>query len=393
MRRISANIIITNTGAPLKNGIIELDENNVIQNVVDTGGKLQESENLEFYNGIIVPGFVNAHCHLELSHMKGMLTKGKKLPSFIREIIATRFNPDNLEEVIELADKQMQLQGIVACGDISNTNDTIPTKKKSPIYYHTFAEVFTIGAEKPETAFDRGTKLVAELINEDLAGTVVPHAPYSVPTELYKKIASQKFDSDKILSVHNQETESENELFYTKKGELHEVLSYKEVGYKGFDFGGKNSLQTTLNYLPIDSNILLIHNSFSEKEDIEFAEEYSPNIYWTLCPRSNMYIENRTPDFSRFFDKNIKICIGTDSLASNDSLSILEELKLIQQQNSEISLEKLIFAATQQGANALKISDSIGSLEIGKKPGLNLLTGTDLQNMKLSENSGVKVIV
>ncbi len=392
MRKISANIIITNTGKPLINGIIEIDDLGYIHKVTDTKGQLKEVGNLEFYNGIIVPGFVNAHCHLELSHMKGILSEGKGLPNFIREIINQRFSPKNLQEQIKTNDKKMQAEGIVACGDISNTNDTISTKLNSTIYYHTFAEVFTIGDELPETAFARGETLISELNKEKLPGTIVPHAPYSVPEKLFQKIAKQT-TSTPIVSIHNQETESENTLFLTQKGELNDVLSYKNSAYEGFNFKGKNSLQTTLPYLPNSFNILLIHNTFTGKEDIDFAEKYSPNIYWVLCPKSNIYIENRLPNVPLFFENKIKICIGTDSLASNNTLSILDELKTIQTHFPEISLERLIFAATKEGANALGLANILGSIEKTKAPGLNLLTGANLQNLTLNANTKVKVLV
>ena len=90
MRKISANYVFPITSEPIKNGIIVLDDNNTIIEIIDNGGELKETYNLEFYNGIIVPGFVNTHCHLELSHLKNTIVKGKGMPRFIECVQSNR---------------------------------------------------------------------------------------------------------------------------------------------------------------------------------------------------------------------------------------------------------------------------------------------------------------
>jgi cytosine/adenosine deaminase-related metal-dependent hydrolase len=117
---------------------------------------------------------------------------------------------------------------------------------------------------------------------------------------------------------------------------------------------------------------LLIHNTFITKEDIEFAKENFKNTYYGLCPNANLYIENELPDVETLRKLNIDICLGTDSFASNNSLSILEEMKTIQK-NFDVSLEELIQWATINGAKALGMEKTIGSIEVGKRPGLLLL--------------------
>ena len=394
MRKIAANYIYPIISKPIKNGVIITDDSGTIVDIIDNNGELKETESLEFYNGILVPGFVNAHCHIELSHMKGVLTcKKQGLPAFIDEIISKRFFPDNLEQQIKNADDEMQQNGIVAVGDISNTDDSFNVKHKSPVYYHTFIETFTLNNAMSDEAFGNSIKNLEKLNILNLPATIVPHAAYSVPDKLFEKITNHKQNNKKVTSIHNQETESENELFLKQSGKLKEVLMNKGFELSDFTFKNKNSLQTFLHRFNANDNILLIHNSFTKKQDIEFAENYSKNIYWVFCPNSNLYIEDIVPDINIFLNSGCKICVGTDSLSSNYKLSVLDELKTIVNKFPKISFNQIIKWATLNGAKALNIKDKTGSFEIGKKPGINLITDFNFEKMTISEKSKIKVLI
>ncbi|NOZ34714.1 MAG: amidohydrolase family protein [Chlorobi bacterium] len=393
MRRISAEYIFTGKEI-LKRGIIDLNEKGEITKVTDTGGKISERQSLEFYNGVIVPGFINTHCHLELSHMKGMIDNKtvKGLPGFIDEIISKRNFPENLQEQIQKADKEMQMKGIVAVGDISNTGDSFTIKKNSSIYYQTFIEAFTVNTEKVNETFEQSERNFHKLKQMNLSCSIVPHAAYTVPDKLYKMISGFKNEKYKIISVHNQETPSEDDLVKNKTGALAEVLKKKGFNLKDFSYPGNSALETNLYYLNQKDNILLIHNTFSKKTDIEFAEQFSENIYWVFCPLSNLYIEQTLPNIPLFFKKGVKTCIGTDSYASNTELSILSELKAIVKNYPEIPFEQLVKSATVNGAKALKIDNKFGSIEPGKIPGINLISKFDYNKMTLSPDSSIKVL-
>ncbi len=394
MRRLSADFIFTGKNI-LRKGIIEVDKNGTIISVTDTKGKLDEQQSLEFYSGVLIPGFINAHCHLELSHMKGIIRNdtGRGLPGFIDEIISKRNFPENLQEKIKKADKEMQMKGIVAVGDISNTDDSFIVKKKSKIYYQTFVESFTVSNEKAEENFKQAEDNYLKLKSMHLAASIVPHAAYSVPDKLYKMISGFENEKKRIISVHNQETPDEDLLIQSKKGALANVLTDKGFFLDDFSYPGNTALEVNLHYLNKNDNILLIHNTFSQKKDIETAENFSGNIFWVFCPLSNLYIEKKLPDIPLFFKKNVKTCIGTDSYASNTELSVLSELKAITENFPEISFEKLIESATLNGAKALQIDRKYGSIEKGKTPGINLITSFDSIKMTLKPESKIKVLV
>lgn len=394
VRRISAPYIFTGTKI-LEKGIIEIDDTGKIINVIDTGGILKEEESLEYFNGVIAPGFVNAHCHLELSHMKGVIDNEtvKALPGFIDEIISKRNFPDNLQEKIQKADFEMQMNGIVAVGDISNTDDSFAVKANSKLYYNTFVETFSTNNKTGKEAFVSAKTTVQKLKEYGLKGTIVPHAAYSVPDMLYNDIIEFNKETKKIISVHNQETPSENEMIHSQTGELTKVMLKKGFNLSDFSFPGNTALESTLLRAKKEDHLLLIHNTFSKETDIDLAESFSDSIFWVFCPLSNLYIEKTLPDLSLFFSKGVKTCIGTDSYASNTELSILSELKAIVKKFPEISFENLIESACLNGAKALMKEEEFGSIETGKKPGLNLISDFDFEKMSLKETSKLKVLV
>jgi len=394
MKRISAAYIYTGKSI-LKKAVIEIDDKGKIINIIDTKGQITEQESLEYYNGVIVPGFINAHCHLELSHMKGIIKSEtvRGLPGFIDEIISKRNFPEDLPEKIHKADREMRMNGIVAVGDISNTDDSFEIKSKSDIYYHTFVEAFTTSNTTAPETFLIAEENYNKLKKKNLESTIVPHASYSVPDLLKKKIIDHNKDHDKIISIHNQETPDEDEMIKTKSGELAEIMLQRKFIFSDFTFDKNSSLEINLSGLKKNDNILLIHNTFSKEDDIITGETISDNIFWVFCPLSNQYIEKTLPDIPVFFEKSVKTCIGTDSYASNTKLSILSELQEITKNFPQIPFEKLIESACLNGAKALKIDNRYGSIEIGKKPGLNLITDFDFENMTLKSSSKIKVLV
>lgn len=393
MRRLSANYIYPVNRPPLKNGIVEINDNGEVQNIIDTNGELKESRNLEFYNGIIIPGFVNTHCHLELSGLKGVFEQNTGLPNFLREVINfknQRNSKDSLK-AIKLYDSLMRQKGIVAVGDISNTDHTVTTKKKSQIYYHSFIESIGFGANFDEV-FETNKELFYGFLNNDLSVSIVPHAPYSVSKELFQRIKEFSETNGSIISIHNQESDSERQMFKNKSGDLIETFGKIGIELKHWKPTGKSSLESIIDWLPENNNIIFVHNTFSKKEDVDLINDKFQNTYWCLCPLSNLYIENKIPDFNIFSQFADNVTLGTDSLASNTTLSILDEMKTIVKNYNKIEFEKLLRWGTLNGAKALKIDKNYGSIEKRKTPGLNLISNFDFEKMQITEKSEIKVL-
>jgi cytosine/adenosine deaminase-related metal-dependent hydrolase len=392
MRKIGADYIFPVSSDPIKNGIIIIDDHGTIKEIIDNKEDNKPIDNLEFYNGIIVPGFINAHSHIELSHYKGKIESKKKLPYFIESILKLRQTEKSIPELIQEADKKMLQNGFVAVGDVSNTDDSFKIKAQSKIYYHTFIEVLGNEPEKANLIFEYAFKLKKNLSELGLKGSIIPHAPYSVSNKLFHFI-HQEFDKQpNIYSIHNQETQSENELFRTKTGRLTETLAHCGLLDKNFQPSDKSSLASIINYLPLRSKIILVHNIFTSQDDIDLIKKIDSEVFWAICPNSNFYIENAMADLSMFRSNNLNITIGTDSLASNTDLNILAEISTIQQIYPKIEFTEILKWATINGAKALGIDQIFGSLEENKKPGLILIENFNFSEMKLQSQSNIKLL-
>lgn len=385
MKRFSAQYIITNISAPLKRGIITTENDGTIISIENTYGDLRETDSVEFYNGIIVPGFVNCHCHLELSHMKGAIKQESGLGGFIQQVRTTRENSN--EMILEAAcsaDNEMYRNGISLCADICNTSVTFPVKAVSKIRYINLLEVFGIDPEKATRRMDDINMLSDEARRSGNPYFLVPHSVYSVSLPLLRllKDASLK---NKVTSIHFAETAAEKMLLEKQTGPL--IESYKNAGILPARLEmAADHASAVLNEITPSGNLILVHNTFAEKELTEKIR-IRKNLYWCLCPNSNKYIENSIPPVEMLMDENCELVAGTDSLASNTSLSILAELITLQESFPSLSITELIKWGTINGAKALGEDDRYGKIEPGKKPGLVLIQNADLVNMKLLKDS------
>ena len=346
--------------------------------ILDIVERSSDPTSYQWYDGIICPGFINAHCHLELSHLLGQIDTGTGLLHFLKQVVQLRdFDPAEIEMRIAEEDEKMWNAGIVAVGDISNKVDSFATKRKSKMSYHTFVEMFDFMQDGLADHFFQGYKEVYDVApnNDKHKKTAVPHAPYTVSKSLYEKLNQLNLENaDSTISIHNQETWAENQLFIDGTGGFKEFIESFNFSLKHFTPIGQSAIHHSIQYLPKDKRILLVHNTMMSDSDVTTALNWNPNIYFATCPNANLYIENRLPDYRNFMNHSARICIGTDSLSSNWQLSIIEEIKTILRYQSFIPVSEVLKWATLNGAKALGFEDTLGSFTKGKSPGVNWIT-------------------
>ena len=353
-------------------------------------GVEEAGEQIQHFEGILSPGFINAHCHLELSHLKNKIGVNVGLQEFVKQIVAIRKAEEHIiADAIEKAEDEMFTNGIVAVGDICNTLDTLSVKEKHRLSYYSFIELYDLD---PTRAYD---KIKAGVIMQDafqdkcIRAALVPHAPYSVSFNLWKLLTN--YFGSNTISMHNQETKDENEFFEKKSGSFLGMYERTKVSLDFFEATGRSSLQSVLPYFKKAARSILVHNSFTSKEDIQAVEKEMPNSFWCLCPNANWYIEKTLPPIDLLRSQNATIVLGTDSYASNWSLNIMDEIKTIQKHFSSIPLAEMLQWATMNGARALQMESSVGSFEKGKKPGVVLIEG--VESGLVVKNSTVKRIL
>jgi aminodeoxyfutalosine deaminase len=393
MRKFTASKIHPVSSAPLENTVL----------VTDDAGKILAIEPLAQHDptsvqsleGELIPGFVNTHCHLELSHMKGKVDTGTGLIPFITGVVTKRnASAEVIADAIQRGIAEMLEGGIVALGDISNAPDTFAAKAKGHLRYYTFLEMFDfLQEDNAEKTFADGLSVYEKLeLASGSARSLVPHAPYSVSRNLFQKINDHNPKSGITISIHNQETPPEQSLFLHKTGGFLDFYGKFGISLDAFEATGKTAIHYAFANMNPANRTLFVHNTLTSPEDIAAAHTWSPNVFWATCPNANLYIENRLPNYQSFIDAGARVCIGTDSLTSNWQLSVLEEMKTIARFQSYVPFETLLQWATLNGAQALGFDDSLGSLEPGKTPGLVLLQGLG-ENEALTQSTTAKRVL
>jgi cytosine/adenosine deaminase-related metal-dependent hydrolase len=268
----------------------------------------------------------------------------------------------------------MKSSGIVAAGDISNSPLTFSIKATSKLWYHTFVEVFRFDPDFSQQTFKQAVALKNQAIEMNLQASISPHASYSTSFKLIHKLADDCENERLPFTIHNQESKEENLLFRLKTGDLYNQLADFGIDFSTWNPLRKNGIRELAPILPKNASSLLVHNTFSTKKDIEFVNTSDKSIIWVLAPNANLFVTKKLPDLTSLRQQNHSIAIGTDSYASNETISILEELKTLQAHFPECSTEELIQWGTLNGAKALHMEQELGSFDPGKKPGINRLT-------------------
>jgi cytosine/adenosine deaminase-related metal-dependent hydrolase len=373
MKKFSADYLYPVSGARQEARVVVTDDAGTILSIDAMAD--HDPASVAIFSGAIVPGFINTHCHLELSHMRGKVDTGTGLLPFLRSVVQFRhIAQEEIDAAIRVADQEMYEAGIVAVGDISNKLDTAPVKDQSKLRYYTFVEMFDFLQE--DGAAETFARYLPVFEGQSIAHgnrkSVVPHAPYTVSKHLFSRLRGMQ-GPDETISIHNQETPHEDEFFMHKTGGFLDFYAMFNFSLADFQPSGRHSIDYAKANMNPRQRTLFVHNTMTTPEDIAAAHAWSDRVYWATCPNANLFIENRLPNYRHFIDAEARMTIGTDSLTSNWQLSVLEEMITIARYQSYVPFDTLLRWATLNGAQALGFEDTLGSVDVGKRPGLNLL--------------------
>ena len=392
-RKFKANHLFTGYEILTGNNVLITDETG---SIIEITGEKDAGDNIEILNGILTPGFINCHCHLELSHMKGIVPPKTGLADFVQQVMSRRNEVEETKlTAIQNAEQELYNSGTIAIGDICNTTDSIFIKQKSKIQFHNFIEVSGFVDATAEKRFNNAKSIQDEfkIQNSKFKISLSPHAPYSVSRALFQLLNNET--KNQLITIHNQECAAEDELYKTKTGDLLNLYKNFGIDITGFEPTGKSSLQSWFPYFINGQSKILVHNTFISQGDIEFlltTNNQQPTVSFCLCPNANLYIEQKMPPIDLLRKNNCPIVIGTDSYASNWQLNILEEIKTIQQQTSNaIPLQEVLQWATINGAKALQLQEDFGSFEKGKQPGVVLIN--EINNLNITKDSSAKRLI
>jgi cytosine/adenosine deaminase-related metal-dependent hydrolase len=391
MKKFAADFAFTLDGSakPVERPLVVTDEAGKILSVSQYSQ--DELSDTEYHEGILIPGMVNAHCHIELSHLKGAFRQATGMSGFIYQINELRESVDEKGrfEAMKGEFENFSRQGVVAVSDISNCNESFPLKKeyRDKVYYRTFVELFGTEKAEAEAILEGGQRTADQATAMGLEASVTPHSCYTMSPKLLEITAKRGLESG-IISYHSQESQEEEDMIMKGSGALSD--NYHGRGLSTPPVTGTTALEYFIDRIAekkgkVKGRINLVHNVVISQRSIDRAKEALQSPFFTICPLSNIFIHRQLPPIDLMRKNNLKICIGTDSLSSNLILDMVREMECLQENFPGLELGEILVWACTNGAELLGKQDSLGSIEKGKTPGIVLLENAE--GFRLNENS------
>jgi cytosine/adenosine deaminase-related metal-dependent hydrolase len=369
-RKITADVLYDGLDYIPSDSVLVVDGSGC---VVDMVARNDAGEDIQELRGLLMPGHINAHCHLELSHLKGVVPRNTGMVDFLTGVMQNReCATGQALDAIAAAEQTMLDAGIVAVGDICNTDITVTQKRKNNLIYHHFVEVSGVAPDQADARLQRAYEVLEAMGSVGGRGSIVPHAPYSVSERMLTMVGSEK--QTEVFTIHCQESEEEMEFFNNRGGSFVSFFDNWSISTAHFPNTIKNSLAFVLPHFPPDRNLILVHNVASKQQDIALAQQHFSKhpdlLFHALCPSANQYISGSLPDVRMMYEMGCRFVLGTDSLASNTTLSIWQEIKLLLDKFEDIPVKTWLRAATYEGARALKLENQLGRFRKGMTSGL-----------------------
>lgn len=325
-------------------------------------------EALDFPETILFPGLVNAHCHLELSQLPEPLPYPGSFVGWIEELgrLKLQMTPEKTAAAIRLGIEKSLQSGTTTIADHISAGTSPQTLMDSVLEGVIYAEVLGVEPVRAAHFYEEAEKLKVKTENKNLKFKIVPtpHAPYSLLPEFFSALVADGTTHETQrtpLSIHIAESIEEYLLFKERSGPLAEFLAAKgklppTIGETPFQY------MQRLRLLP--KNAMAIHANYLEEGDISILQNANTSV--VHCPGSHAYFGHDRFPLGMLEEAGVNIALGTDSLASNESLNMFQQMRLALETYAELTPETALKMATLNGARALRRAHEIGSLKEGK---------------------------
>jgi len=363
-----ARYILVEAGCLLENAAVHISHGGQILKVETCYRKPSGPaiEVIDWGSSIIMPGLVNAHTHLELTALQNQLTAYGTFTDWIMQLIEKRKTWTD-SDFRASAKKGAQLSlasGTTLVGDIASSRVSWEAAKEVPLRRVVFEEILSLSPDRVDSILAWVNQLFEEAIPNPLQDHAIsPHAPYSVSADLYSRAAEQAYRQGRLLATHVAETKSELQFLLKGTGEFRDFLT--RIGALPDEWNPPQI--SPIAYLDslkvLGPSCLLIHCNYLDEASISrIAHTHSSVVF---CPRSHAFFCHEAHPVRQLLDAGIPVSLGTDSLASNSSLSIMDEMRYLFATRKDIEPEEIFRAATLSGARALNYKGRLGRLEAG----------------------------
>ena len=320
-------------------------------------------------DGVILPGLVNCHGHLEFSALKGRIPPQQCLGDWLVAAMAgfAALPPQDVNSGIDHAITELTATGTVLVGEVSNTGVSLPLLEARSLEFHYFHECLGFhltwpGPLEDDFPFFSGPQAEPGHV------AAAAHAPYSVSPALFRRVAAWNRTHGRRGAVHLAESREELEFLDTGGGFLRDLLTHLGRWQGDFVPPGCSPVQYLAQLGFWEPNTLAVHGVWLDRADRELLARRQ--VWVILCPRSNLHTGAGFPDLPALARSGVPLALGTDSLASNNDLNLFGEMLALHERYPDIPGEALLALGTLHGAKALGRAADFGSLEPGKNPGL-----------------------
>jgi cytosine/adenosine deaminase-related metal-dependent hydrolase len=367
---LRAKIILPITAPPIEDGAVFVAGNKIqaVQPWKDLRPHLREKV-LDLGEVILLPGLVNAHCHLDYTDMAGELPPAKTFTDWIAAITSHRSGwsySDYARSWLRGA-HQLLRTGTTTVADIESMPDLLPeTWDASPLRIFSFMEMTGIKSRRqPGTILREAVQTIESLRHPRNRAWLSPHAPYSTRPELLQLTAKTLHRRKWRASIHVAESEEEFEMFLHARGQMHDWLRRNERDNSDCGLGSPVA-HLARNRL-LGENVLAVHVNYLARGDATLLAKNRTHV--VHCPRSHEYFKHTPFERERLARAGVNLCLGTDSLATTrragknkPELDLFAELRSLAAHDQTVSPEEILRMATINGARALGLAGKIGEL-------------------------------
>jgi cytosine/adenosine deaminase-related metal-dependent hydrolase len=378
-RVVRAKAVVPGDEPPIRDGAIVVDGDGT---VIDVGRADQiiprhAGAPLEHVDGVLLPGLVNAHAHLELSALRGKVPGGRGFVAWLDSFVSVRTlePPEEDAQAIERAVSQLDLTGTVAVGDVTNTLAAVGALARHGIGGAAFHELFGMDRDKALERIghmEEKRQAAESFFSADLVYAPAPHTLYTTHPDAVRALLAAARERGARTSLHLAEHPAERSFLVEGTGPYADFARRLGLDVAAFPLSHEGPIDTAARLGMLAPDVLLVH--LTDARPKELARVAASGAPVVVCPRSNLFIEVRLPPLADMLREGIVPALGTDSLASNTSLDLLAEARALGDRFPSVPARELLRMATAAGARALARAD-LGRLGKGARPGVLAISG------------------
>ncbi|MFP5261083.1 MAG: amidohydrolase family protein [Blastocatellia bacterium] len=377
----TAEWVLPISSPPIAGGAVAVEKDRIVfvgaEAEVASLAEFGEAEREDFGRAVILPGFVNAHSHLELTLMRGFL-EGLSFRDWIAKLTRTKYGrllPEDFARSALLGACEAIRAGITTLADTGDSRSAFDALVRGGLRGVAYREVFGPNpADAPKSVDELRAKIDDMRSDETrlVSAAVSPHSPYTVSADLFRRVSEYAARESLDMAIHTAESEAEQQMMLTGGGEFAEGLRARGIPW---DPPAVSTVKYFHSLGVLQIAPLLIHCVRVDDEDLSLMAQSRSRA--AHCPKSNAKLGHGVAPLARMLESNIRVGLGTDSVASNNRLDLIDEARFcalmhrgLSRDHALLGADEVLRLATIEGARALGLEREVGSLEVGKQADL-----------------------